>query len=254
MGRTDQFRWIIGVGLLVVSVACGWLPQQVLPKNRSQTNVKQVAMQPCVVARCLFCMTTRFVGSLLCFFLVACTPSATEDVARPQDGSASPQHVRPGTPAASASPSLRVEPDPGEIVYYLTHPDPEKVDKHCGAHDRSYVVKHVDVPEGDLGVLRRALKALFGEQWAAAEEVEAVAVDDGRAIVNLRSTNGLDFAGTSCGSVGFQGSVQRTIFQFDSIEEAQIKLEGSCERFGEFMQSGVCTTFTRGESTHKAAV
>ena len=64
-------------------------------------------------------------------------------------------------------------------------------------------MKHVDVREGDLGVLRRALKALFGEQWTAAEEVEAVAVDEGRAIVDLRSTNGIDFAGTGCGSVGF---------------------------------------------------
>jgi hypothetical protein len=151
------------------------------------------------------------------------------------------------------SPSLRAEPDPGEIVYYVTHPDSEQVDKYCGAHDRSYIVKHVEVPEGDIGVLRRALKALFGEQWTAAEEVEAVTVDRGRAIVNLRSTSGFDFAGTSCGGVAFQGAVLRTIFQFESIEEAQIRLEGSCERFGKFMQSGVCTTFTRGDITQDAA-
>lgn len=90
------------------------------------------------------------------------------------------------------------------------------------------MVTSARVPEGDLGVLRRALKALFGEQWTAAEEVEAVTVDRGRAIVNLRSTNGVDFASTSCGGVVFRGSVLGTIFQFESIEEAQIRLEGRC--------------------------
>ena len=90
-----------------------------------------------MVARSLFIMTTRFVGSLLCFFLVACTLSSTEDVARPEDRPASPQDTQQETPAVSVSPSLRAEPDPGEIVYYVTHPDPERVDKYCGAHDRS---------------------------------------------------------------------------------------------------------------------
>ena len=211
--------------------------------------MRSIVTQLCVVTRSLFGMP-RFMGSLLCFLLVACTPPPTEDVARPQDRPASPQNTQQETPAASTSPSLRAEPDPCEIVYYVTHPDSEQVDRYCGAHDRSYIVKHVEAPEGDPRVLRRALKALFGEQWIAAEEVEAVTIDEGRAIVDLRSTNGFDFAGTSCGGVAFQGAVLRTIFQFESIEGAQIRLEGSCERFGEFMQSGVCTTFTRGDITH----
>lgn len=160
-------------------------------------------------------------GPLLCFVLVACTSSPTE--------------------------IPRAKSDPGEIVYYTTHPEPEKVDKFCGAHDRSYVVKPVDVPEGDLGVLKRALTALFREQWGAAEEIGPVTVDQGRAIVDLRSTDGIGFASTICGGVAFLGSVLRTIFQFGSIDEAQIRLKGSCRRFGEFMQSLMCDTFTRDD-------
>ena len=95
----------------------------------------------------------------------------------------------------------------------------------------------------------QALKALFRDQWAAAEEVATVARNEGLAIVDLRSTIGFGFASTSCGGVSFLGSVLRTIFQFESIEEAQIWLDGSCEKFGEFIQSLECTTFTRDNIT-----
>ena len=187
----------------------------------------------------------RYVGPLLCVLLVACPSSSTNDVQSHPDPAA--QGSQRQTSAGPDPSSLRADPDPGEIVYYTTHPDHEKVDKYCGAHDRSYVVKHVDVSSDDPDALRKALEALFRDEWEAGEEVQAVMVDEGRATLNLRTARGFGFASTTCGGVSFLGSVLRTIFQFESIDEAQITLGGSCKRFGDFMQSLKCMTFTRSD-------
>lgn len=130
-----------------------------------------------------------------------------------------------------------------EVVYYGFR---RNVDTYCGAYDRSYVARPVDVPEGEGSVLTHALRALFAEEWdVPPSRVEKVEILNGRAIIYLTSMDGLGFAGTSCGSIGFQGAVLRTAFQFDSIESVEIWLDGSCRAFGEFIQSARCDTFTR---------
>lgn len=152
-----------------------------------------------------------------------------------------------GSPTKTEKPkrTFRTEPRPGEVVYYRLHPDHDRVDRYCGAHDRSYIVKHVEVPDGSPAVLRHALEAHFGEYWDAADTIGTVSATEGRAIVDLRSTDGIGFAGTSCGGVGFVGSVLRTIFQFENIEEAELRLRGSCKNFGVYMQTARCDILTR---------
>lgn len=144
--------------------------------------------------------------------------------------------------------SFRTEPRPGEVVFYWLHPDADKVDKYCGAFDRSYVVKHVAVPEGARNVLTRAVRALFVREFdSPGSQVERVTVEDGRAIIYLGSMEGIESADTSCGGVGFMGSLLRTVFQFDSVDSVRVTLRGSCQRFGEFMQADKCQTFTRSD-------
>lgn len=131
------------------------------------------------------------------------------------------------------------------MVFYRLHPDPHKIDDYCGNEDRSYVVRHV-AARGDRRALGRAVKALFRRYWEIpSSRLDEVSVENGLATISLSSMRDLDFAGTSCGGVGFLGSISRTAFQFESIEALQVHLRGNCRSFGEYMQSARCETFTR---------
>lgn len=145
--------------------------------------------------------------------------------------------------------SLRTEPHPGEVVFYQLHPNWRKVDRYCGAFDRSYVVRHVPVPHRAQNVLTRALRALFVRHWHRPEsQVVKVIVEDGQATIDLRSMRGIGFAGTTCGGVSFIGSLLRTAFQFNSVHSVAITLRGSCVRFEMYMQAAPrCSVVTRGE-------
>lgn len=133
---------------------------------------------------------------------------------------------------------------PKDVVYYTLNRD--QVDRYCGAYDRSYVERPVEVPEGQNSVLTHALRALFRNEWnTPPSTIERVELVKGRAVVYLKSADGVEFASTSCGGVGFLGSILRTSFQFDSVESVEIRLGGSCEAFGEFMQTGRCDVFRR---------
>ena len=181
-------------------------------------------------------------ASLSLVLLVACSAAKEEAATPPPSAPSSDAALTDEGDRARAR--HRSKPRDEKVVYYRLHPQEKKVDRYCGALDRSYVVSHVDVGS-DRGVLRRALQALFAEYWGASRTLGDVSIDQGRAVVDLRSTEQVQFASTSCGGVGFLGSMLRTVFQFDHIEQAQLRLRGSCRDFGEFMQSGVCRAFER---------
>lgn len=178
--------------------------------------------------------------------LVSCSPDP------PSAGSGKPA-ISNGTPEPQKTHeqeevSARTQPSPGEVVFYRLHPDPDKVDRYCGAFDRSYIVRHVEVPQGARNVLTRAVRALFVRYFRRpGSQVEKVVLEQGRATIDLRSTRGIESASTSCGGVGFMGALLRTVFQFDSVDALRVTLQGSCQRFGEFMQAGRCQTFTRSD-------
>jgi hypothetical protein len=46
------------------------------------------------------------------------------------------------------------------------------------------------------------------------------------------------------------GSVLRTVFQFATVEEVEIRIAGSCRRFGKLMQTGRCDIYTRDQFQH----
>ncbi len=137
---------------------------------------------------------------------------------------------------------------PAGVVYYRLHPDPKKVDRHCGAYDRSYIERRVQVPETERAVLKRALQDLFHEVWLTPRSrIRAVDLAEGHVVIDLSSLGELEFATTSCGGVEFAGSIMRTVFQFESIHSFEIRLQGSCRRLGELMQSERCRVYTRDD-------
>ena len=47
-------------------------------------------------------------------------------------------------------------------------------------------------------------------------------------------------AGTSCGSAAFTAGLNQTAFQFPTVDRVRYQFDGSCEDFGEFIQTGSC--------------
>lgn len=179
--------------------------------------------------------------------LAACTPRQPEmDAGLPTP--AVPTTPKPQTTQRPDRPDERTRPEPGEVVYYRLHPNWRKVDKYCGAFDRSYVVKHVHIPPGAQDVLNRAVGALLSDYYVgSAQGIARVSIEDGMAVIDLRSVRGLGIASTTCGGVSFTGSLMRTVFQFDSIDSFQIHLAGSCRDFAKFKQAAGCITVTRDD-------
>lgn len=188
----------------------------------------------------------RTAALALCLLSAAC-PGRSEPAGGPAGGltGAGLPAREAGVSASTAPPErehIRARPPrvpQGRIVFYRLNPDWRKVDRYCGAWDRSYVVREVHMPEGNRRFLTRALRALLHGQWdVPRKRLEGVTITKDHANVHLRSMRGLGFASASCGGNAFLGSLERTVFQFDSIRSFQIDLHGSCTRFGNYMQAG----------------
>jgi len=81
---------------------------------------------------------------------------------------------------------------------------------------------------------------------ATATAVQSVALDGGILTVDLADIRAdISNAGTSCGSAAFTSGLNATAFQFSSVDKARYLFAGSCEDFGEFIQTDVCE-FSRG--------
>ena len=83
--------------------------------------------------------------------------------------------------------------------------------------------------------------------------VNRVELVDGVARIDFADfTKPLGWASTSCGGSSLLGSLNNTVFQFDSVKAVRYSFDGSCEAFQAFMQS-VCRgghgTVTRAEWT-----
>jgi spore germination protein GerM len=85
--------------------------------------------------------------------------------------------------------------------------------------------------------------SLFGPSTAglliSAEVEEALLVVDFEDFSRI-----IPNASTSCGSQALTAQLNATAFQFEEVEEVVYSFNGSCDAFGEFMQTG-CTQFTR---------
>jgi hypothetical protein len=83
-------------------------------------------------------------------------------------------------------------------VYFRTHPNRSRVDRYCGAFDRSYVAEQVTIPEGEERVLTLALRSLFHDFWSVERSrVSDVNIVDGRAVIDFASWDDFGFASTS---------------------------------------------------------
>lgn len=185
-------------------------------------------------------------------------------------------HERPDQPTASAEdPPAKVPPsadrtagpcspvglegEPGagemDVTIYLT------CDSAFGddpSSDAAFVPAFRRVPR-TAAVLRATLEQLVAgpsDEERAAEQsslfsaetadiLAGVTLRDGTAIVDLRET--VDNANTSAGQLAFRGALNRTVFQFSTVERIEYRLDGSCEAFWEWQQVGGCQIVTRDD-------
>ncbi|MFP5353246.1 MAG: hypothetical protein ACLGIB_11885 [Actinomycetota bacterium] len=186
-----------------------------------------------------------FAAVWVILLLGACAATPSVERAGPA-AMASPVAVDIDEGTTSIEQRSRRRARPGEIVFYRLHPNWRKVDRLCGARDRSYVVRHVNVGSELPEALSHALRALFHRHWGVPRStIGDVIVRDSRAIVDIQARDELGWASTSCGSVSFKGSLLRTVFRFESIDSVRFLLDGTCRSFGEWLQSGRCETFDR---------
>lgn len=108
------------------------------------------------------------------------------------------------------------------------------------------------------GVLRAALDALVAGPTAAEAEDGIVSLfsadtegviagvdlgEDGTAVVDFAEPVGN--ASTSAGGGGFLAELNTTIFQFETVERIEYRLQGSCEGFWTWLQSSGCPLVER---------
>lgn len=96
--------------------------------------------------------------------------------------------------------------------------------------------------ERDAGVT-----SFFSE--ASGELLLGVSLQGDRAVVDfdpaLPAT--VPNASTSAGGASFLAELNTTVFQFSTVDEIEYRIDGSCEDFGEWMQSGRCHVFDRSD-------
>jgi hypothetical protein len=117
------------------------------------------------------------------------------------------------------------------------------------------------VVPSSTGVLRASLDALLAgptpeesaagiSSWFSAETagmLRGVTLADGHAVVDLADLRPvIPNASTSAGSALLLHQLDSTVFRFPSVETVEYRLEGSCERFSEWLQLGGCERRTRG--------
>jgi hypothetical protein len=122
------------------------------------------------------------------------------------------------------------------------------------------VVRRVDRDAGVLGATLRAFLAGTTPEEDGERGVSAFSSDDADTEVRVSITDGtavVDFDGsltvvadeasTSAGSELFQGALDRTVFQFSTVERVEYRLGGSCDAFWQWQQAGDCRLVSRDD-------
>lgn len=160
-------------------------------------------------------------------------------------------------------PSGAGEPGPDEmdVTVYFTCDEVDEV---------TFVPVSRRIPRSE-GVLRATLEQLFlgptpaeraaglgsffrseadGFQESTADLLAGVTIADGTAVVDLAHT--VNNASTSAGSMSFLGELNRTVLHVPGVDRVEYRLDGSCQAFGEWMQSALCQVFTPHEVSYQA--
>ena len=80
---------------------------------------------------------------------------------------------------------------------------------------------------------------------ATAGILRGVTIADGTAVVDLEEA--VNNASTSAGQLAFRGALNRTVFQFPTVERIEYRLGGSCDAFWRWQQVGDCRLVTRAD-------
>ncbi|MEX2659239.1 MAG: Gmad2 immunoglobulin-like domain-containing protein [Acidimicrobiales bacterium] len=172
-----------------------------------------------------------------------------------REGGGAEEDVEDGGPCSPVG--LEGEPGFGEmdVTIYLTCDSAFADDPST---DAAFVPAFRRVPR-TVGVLQATLEQLVAgpsdEERAVgqsslfsaetADILAGVTIREGTAIVDLRET--VDNASTSAGQLAFRGALNRTVFQFSTVERIEYRLDGSCDAFWQWQQVGDCQIVTRDD-------
>jgi len=77
-----------------------------------------------------------------------------------------------------------------------------------------------------------------------ADALRGVTISGGQATIDFNQFDLPDVAGTDQGRAFFVGMIAANALQFDTVNSVEIRLEGSCEAFSEFVGATGCTVLT----------
>lgn len=184
---------------------------------------------------------------------VSCVPSdnAVESDAPAVD--AQPGSAGEAAPVARDTPRLDTGDVPPRTLPPRTAADTASLTIHFSRGESTAAVLR-NAPAGGatlraaLGHLLRgptaAERAAGIHSWfssATADALRTVTVQQGRAVIDFADLRDvIPNASTSAGSAMLLRELNTTVFEFPSVQTIEYRIEGSCERFWEWLQYGGC--------------
>ncbi|HSF87151.1 MAG TPA: GerMN domain-containing protein [Acidimicrobiia bacterium] len=174
----------------------------------------------------------------------------------PQQGPAQPEVVGNGAATTTATPPECAEPAPaGGVGMVLT------VYYTCGQSAAPMADRFVyrEVPPSDLVLTRTMEELVKGPDvferaagfvsFFSEETVDAfagVTLNAGRATIEFRGLESIDNISTASGSEFFLANLNANVFQFDTIDAVEYRLNGTCDDFWNLLQRD-CQLVTKAE-------
>lgn len=190
----------------------------------------------------------------LMFVLAACGPAAApaDPSPSPEQPSVGEQAVEPGAadpPAECTSVEPAVADGEKLVTVYFACGDPNDWPTVPVAVQRAVPADKDDltaVLEALLAGPTEAERAAAFRSWfseTTADRLNGATLDsEGHAVVNFKTFSHLiPNAGTSAGSEWLMAEIGSTIAQFEEVKTFELQFDGSCNLFGEWLQSGCYT-------------
>ncbi len=195
-------------------------------------------------------LTILIAGALL---IGACTP--TPDDAQPNDMPTPSVAITSPSPKPAKVTKIRCRPPTPNasdtLTIYLLH-------KSATVFGKAVPVERAVPPDAHQTPLRAALEQLTRgttqrERRAGCmsyfdstkkKVLLEVALQEGLATINLRG-DAMFALGATTATSHFYKQLTKTVFQFPNIDAIRLELDGSCEAFGEAVQSLRCDLITR---------
>lgn len=198
--------------------------------------------------------------AIICVLIISLVGFTAYRIAHPEKvpagrnhGSTPPGHIDEGPrPPQCAGVQIKPKPDPGKVAVFFTctgdtlPATPRAVLRDASVKDeelRTALKELVKGPNDDERA--QGFTSYFSSQTA--EMLNSVTVTGGRAVVDFKDlSHQMNNASTAAGAGQLLRELNRTVFQFDEIEEVQFQFDGSCDAFFQWLQSS-CTVISAAD-------